>query len=617
MKEITIKDIYSGKPDAKDEINFSVSDEFIRTFVVAEHFNLDSLLNGSNCFITGFKGTGKTALLFYLDNKFKEMDPSSCSSFIFFKEDFTDIQRNTLIALSHRILTSITVEKDALINSCDFEYIWRWLFLKRIVADNDECSRNLFVDNDSWQIFEKLVNSIKDPINTRKSIIPNRIKMAWPFKDSSTMTETGIELEVDLREQTGDDFKKFTSLIDKAEIAFSKTNRTDIPYTIFIDELEAYFGDVEIFKRDLCLIRDLIFTVKRFNSVIAKSNHGKMKFICSVRSEILNAISRFIVPKEINKTVNGFSVPLNWSYSNTSSYAHPIIQILLKRIAVCSDGENLDSFEIYKKWFPEKITEVEPAAYILNNSWCKPRDMVRFITAAQNCIHNNSNSFSVAVFNSLAKAYSDESLIEIREELLALYSSSDIDTIISCFTGYKTVFSIMQLQERISKYYANTILDTNFHQVLNDLYRLGFLGNFLPKSKTYHWQHKGDGMLILSEEWRLVVHFALHKSLSLGSRNNFGLNIKQKPEVGDATKATVTKVIKSFVLVRFELYGKEFAGSIHISEFTKLGHGFIKNLSEIVSVGEELDVVVSEYCKEYNSWKLTINEMTNIANETL
>ena len=44
MKEITIKDIYSGKPDAKDEINFSVSDEFIKTFVVAEHFNLDSLL---------------------------------------------------------------------------------------------------------------------------------------------------------------------------------------------------------------------------------------------------------------------------------------------------------------------------------------------------------------------------------------------------------------------------------------------------------------------------------------------------------------------------------------------------------------------------------------------
>ncbi|MBE6688049.1 MAG: hypothetical protein E7588_02090 [Ruminococcaceae bacterium] len=611
MKEIAIKDIYSGKPDAKDEINFSVSDEFIRTFVVAEHFNLDSLLTGSNCFITGFKGTGKTALLYYLDNRFKEMDEASCSSFIFFKDDFTDIKRSELNEISRRILTSITVEKNALVDSCDFEYIWRWLFFKRIVSDNEDCSRNLFVDDEYWKMYEKLVSSIKDPINTKKSIIPNKIKMAWPFKDNSTMTETGPEFEVDLENISEENYKKFTSLIDEAEKAFSKVNRTDIPYNIFVDELEAYFGDEKIFKRDLCLIRDLIFTVKRLNSVITKSRHFKMKIICSVRSEILNAISRFVITKEINKVITGFSMPLNWNYSNTSSYAHPIIQILLKRIAVCSDCEEVDSFEIYKKWFPEEIHGVEAAAYILNNSWCKPRDMVRLITSAQNCIYNNNKSFSVAVLNSLTKSYSDESLGEIREELRALYSSADIDTIISCFTGYKTVFSVAQLKERISKYYSNTILQTDFLQVLNDLYRLGFIGNFLPKSKSYHWQHKGDGMLILSDEWRLAVHFALHRALSLGSRNNIGLNINQKPEIGDVTCAVVTKIIKYFVLVKFDLYGKEFVGSIHISEFKKLGHGFIENLSNIVSTGEEFDVVVVGYNNKYESWNLEINAQTD------
>lgn len=59
--------------------------------------------------------------------------------------------------------------------------------------------------------------------------------------------------------------------------------------------------------------------------------------ICSVRSEILTAIQRFIVTKEINKVTSGFSVPLNWNYTNNNSYAHPIIQILLKRIAVCAE----------------------------------------------------------------------------------------------------------------------------------------------------------------------------------------------------------------------------------------------------------------------------------------
>ena len=74
LKNITIKEIYAGKPDAKDEINFEGLDNFIKTFVVADHFNIDSLINGTNCFITGFKGTGKTALLFYLDSMIKDKD---------------------------------------------------------------------------------------------------------------------------------------------------------------------------------------------------------------------------------------------------------------------------------------------------------------------------------------------------------------------------------------------------------------------------------------------------------------------------------------------------------------------------------------------------------------
>ena len=46
MSEIKIRDLYTGKPDAKDEINFEGLEEFIKTFVVADHFQLDSLLYG-------------------------------------------------------------------------------------------------------------------------------------------------------------------------------------------------------------------------------------------------------------------------------------------------------------------------------------------------------------------------------------------------------------------------------------------------------------------------------------------------------------------------------------------------------------------------------------------
>lgn len=608
MSEIKLKDIYAGKPDAKDEIDFEGLEEFIKTYVVAEHFNIESLISGTNCFITGFKGTGKTALLFYLDNRFKEIDESTCSSFIFFKEEFTDTKRSELESIAKRILSSISVEKNALVDNQEFEYIWRWLLFKRIVSDNEEYNRGLFLDDENWKKFENIIGKIKSPNNRKKIIIPSKIKMAVPYKDSSTQSMISPEVEVDLQNTSNDNYLKFMEVLDEAERLLMNTTRTDIPYYIFVDELEAYYGDISIFKRDLGLIRDLIFTVKRLNCNFSTVNMKHTKIICSVRSEILTAISRFVVTKELNKVTAGFAVPLMWNYSNTSSYMHPIIQILLKRIAVCEGCVNPNYKNVYERWLPENIHGIEPANYILNNSWCKPRDIVRLIATAQNSIYNNSKAFNQSVFDSIVKTYSEESLTEIKEELKALYDTEQIDTIISCFMGYKTTFSVKQLTERINTYFQGSVLETQFTQVINDLYRLGFLGNFLPVSKTYRWQHKGDGRVILSEEWRLLVHYALHGALSLGGQQNYGLNRGESPEVGDVAQAIVKKIIKSFAIVEFKHYGKLYLGSIHISEFTKLGYGYISNLKFIVQVGDEYRVALKKYDENRESWEVEIVE---------
>ncbi len=608
MNEIKIKDIYAGKPDAKDEIDFGGLEEFIKTYVVAEHFNVESLISGTNCFITGFKGTGKTALLFYLDSRFKEIDESTCSSFIFFKEEFTDTKRSELESIARRILSSISVEKNALVDNQEFEYIWRWLLFKRIVSDNEEYNRGLFIDDENWEKFENVIGKIKSPNNKRKFIIPKKIKMAVPYVEPSTQSVITPEVEVDLQNTSDDNYLKFMEVIDEAERLLMNATRTDIPYYIFVDELEAYYGNISVFKRDLCLIRDLIFTVKRFNSNFSTINMKCTKIICSVRSEILTAISRFIVTKELNKVTAGFAVPLMWNYNNTSSYMHPIIQILLKRIAVCEGCVNPDYKKVYERWLPENIHGIEPANYILNNSWCKPRDIVRLITTVQNSIYNSSKAFTQSVFDSIVKTYSEDSLIEIKEELRALYDTDQIDTIINCFMGYKTTFSVSQLKQRIKTYFQGSILEAHFTQVIDDLYRLGFLGNFLPVSKTYRWQHKGDSRVILSEEWRLVVHYALHGALSLGGQQNYGLNRGELPEAGDVAQAIVKKIIKSFAIVEFRHYGKVYCGSIHISEFTKFGYGYIPNLKSITQVGDEYKVVLKEYNKQRESWKVEIVE---------
>ena len=84
----------------------------------------------------------------YLDNALKDIDESTCSSFIFFKEEFTDNKRSEIEGIAQRILSSISVEPNALVGNNEFEYIWRWLLFKRIVADNHEYNNGLFIDDD-------------------------------------------------------------------------------------------------------------------------------------------------------------------------------------------------------------------------------------------------------------------------------------------------------------------------------------------------------------------------------------------------------------------------------------------------------------------------------------
>lgn len=607
MKEIMIKDLYAGRPDAKDEINFDGLDTFIKTFVVAEHFNLDLLIEGKHCFITGFKGTGKTALLFYLDDLIRTKDSSACSSFILFKENFADTRRSELQGLSNRILSSITVENGALVESTEFEYIWRWLLLKQIVNDNEYYGRNLFVDNDEWNLFEKKVNQIKDPRNARKIRLANKVRMAYTHRDLSTMSEDTPSIEVDFQKTTSDNYQRFLTLIDEAEELLAGVTRTNIPYHIFIDELEAYYGESAVFIRDLAMIRDLVFTVKRINTIFASSGMAQTKIICSVRSEILNAISRFILPKEINKITSGFSVPLIWNYSNSSSYAHPIIQILLKRIAVCSETEYENKgLDIYKKWFPEQIHGMEGASYILNNSWCKPRDIVRLITSAQSSLQNNLSHFSQFVFDSSSKSYSTESLQEIKEELRALYTPEEIDDIITCFTGYRYIFSVRDIKKRIEENFKDSVLHTKFRQVMEDLYRLGFLGNFLPVSQLYHWQHKGDLQVILTEEWRLCIHYGLHNALSVGQAFDRTLSRGIEAQVGDVANFIVNDVGISFVIGEFKVNGIAYKGSIHISKFGHQRHSYIRKLSSIVHDGDTFKVVLLKYNEEHSSWELDL-----------
>lgn len=121
--DIRIKDIYAGKPDAKDEIDSEGLTPFLENYIMPENFNLMSLVKGNYYFITGYKGTGKTALLYYIDNYIKQIDEQTCSSLIFFKGDYSDLQKQELEIMARRLISAISIGNDIILEGQDFEYI--------------------------------------------------------------------------------------------------------------------------------------------------------------------------------------------------------------------------------------------------------------------------------------------------------------------------------------------------------------------------------------------------------------------------------------------------------------------------------------------------------------
>lgn len=69
MSQLKLKDIFIGKTDAKNEfIENSASEKevFLRSFLKPDNLVEDDFLQGKRYYITGLKGTGKTALMRYL-----------------------------------------------------------------------------------------------------------------------------------------------------------------------------------------------------------------------------------------------------------------------------------------------------------------------------------------------------------------------------------------------------------------------------------------------------------------------------------------------------------------------------------------------------------------------
>jgi hypothetical protein len=517
---VLLKDIYLGTVDAKNEIlagNSEETNRFLVSYVAPPTLDISKFINRKKYYITGLKGTGKTALLRYISLKM-EHETGAAISFVLFK---SDIDENSKKYFARAATVTVADGDTSSSDSNDYEHVWRW-FIYRCLADVLERKKEIapFCVDENLNDFMEI---------TKVSKMEDDEKFGW-LKFMPNIKNGKLEVSYDPKLSFDFDFEKnkektyvkFYNLVQRADSIFGKLVPKTDRVNIFFDELELGYVTAKQYKRDSLLIRDLIVTIEKLNSVSIRGKYP-ITFYAAIRSEVLNSI--VAVGKEINKPITDFGSNILWNRSGVDSSQQPLLEIVSQRINASLEAvgqERISSELVWSSYFPEFIQKKKIREYILHNSWYKPRDIVRLLLAVQEQFPN-SEKFDINSLESVRKNYSNSSWVEITEELNGKYQNKEIEGIKNLLYGFKPVMSLAEISERYDsialEHEGVSLLKKNnksISAIMKDLYRIGVIGNIIYQRTPgvkFRFSFRGDDDVLLDQKF--FVHYALRAHLSI------------------------------------------------------------------------------------------------------
>lgn len=485
---VSLSDRYFGELEAFDEAR-SNQYFFDKTFVVPNSLSMESLKNNKKFIIVGRKGSGKTSVQMNMAEKLRDQGFFT-HHFRFFYDlrsgDYADISR-TQSEISY---TSIVNNKNLFLHY-DFRDIWERVFFKRIAQQlESEGKINKFVE-------------FLEPKSSLLSNIFEGITKNLNVKLSASMGLIAGEIGFDL-----------SDLSEKKEVSLSVFNK--ICRKLFQDHCVQYqmyfFVDELVFSRldakedevtlRAAMVRDVIRTVWELNSFCSQSKMD-FHFICSLRPEVRNLIND--LDSEAGKYLDGKDVELNWT-SKTSNANLLLIEVLNRKIKYSYHIENDDNDFLTKTIsFGNRRLDIDD--FLLENTWGRPRDVVRFLIAIQKKCPDSERITEVEIKSALDE-YSRMSLKELIDEFGVTF-------------GHRVV-NLLKNGIR-KKTYGNTDefwnalrisgLGIQKDEFIKAAFELGLIGGVLPEKGRYYWFHRGQNYL--KPEHKIRIHAGLWNELSI------------------------------------------------------------------------------------------------------
>ena len=266
---------------------------FDAAFVVPPGIDVNQYRRGELYFVTGRKGTGKTALLRYLHSHFDQK--TTYSHFVVYRDDIKTREKEDIFKSA-----GIVVNKHPDLDPGTIEVVDGWLiYMFR------ELTRLLERHSDAVTS-KAALRTFLDATAGIRGLKPQKSWSDRMFRRGASVRVAGVaefKLNRDITKDAGgpdraiDQIRLFFDLL--AHLKF----KPDHKFFLLFDELHFVVTKGDRNERDTILVRDLIQATERFNRNCIE-HHLPIHVLCAIRSEVIDSV--FGASHELRKAAQSY-----------------------------------------------------------------------------------------------------------------------------------------------------------------------------------------------------------------------------------------------------------------------------------------------------------------------
>lgn len=494
----TTKNFFIGTPEAEGETTYNSRINLGEIF--GDYLNVFPELDSEKFIITGRKGAGKSAIAEYIYYTAKD-EPNTFCDFI----KTRDIDLNKVVQIGKD--EGLPIEEKLL-----FEWIILTKLIKLFTEDQSVQKIKEFKD---LKIFLERNSGLVDIKNYEISEIVRNNSLQVNIEYFKRVFTALYKKDIGIKEHKAP-FYKILKPLQEVVVKLLKENVTSTnEYHLIFDDLDIGFKESNLSSIEN--LTNIIRVVKDYNIDIFGKNNLKAKIIILLRDDL----KRIIVKHNADsaKIFSSYEIPLVWyehEKFRTNENLVSLKKLINRRIEInfVKENMNYNSNDAWSSLFvDDNQYNGSSFKYLIDYTFFRPRDLILMFKP----LPNNTFKIPLTFQNSktLINSYVEEVVLELKNELSASFSESDISKIFIALKNLKHRQPLTNIE--ISNEFERVGLTYDNEMAILHLFDYSIIGNIdLSDSITkiyFKHRERREEPCVIQLELKFIYHKAIETFL--------------------------------------------------------------------------------------------------------